>query len=361
MSRRIHRGHLVASICLLGIFALTIAYLYGGILGSSITQRPSHVTVELQRTGGLFEGSSVTYRGVRVGSVDTMRTAGDHVAASITLEPSARVPADSRAAVRSLSPAGEQYLDFQPGADRGPWLEDGATVAASRTSTPTSVATALRAVDDLMSQVDSKDLTTVLDELHAAFGDPDDLGRTVTSASSILDTLDERWPETLRTLRNGRTVLRTGVDETDQLEQLAASASSLTASLEDYDPELRRILDRSPAQIEEFRALTADVADQLPTLLDDADELTSLAAARDQHLRALLQTFPRGLSRLADAIAGGHLRVNMLVSPGEVCSYGVMAPSPRSTERRPVVPGRTCGAGFAGQQRGSAHVPAAER
>ena len=68
--------------------------------------------------------------------------------------------------------------------------------------------------------------------------------------------------------------------------------------------------------------------------------------------------FPRGLQQLSDAIEEGFLRVNMLVSPGEVCSYGVEQESPRSTERQPVVAGRECTADVSGQQRGSAHVPA---
>lgn len=361
MSRGVERRHVVASVSLLGLLLLTLAYLYGGILGGSLTQRSVHVTVELEQTGGLFEGSNVTYRGVSAGTVDAIRSDGSRVTASISLDPSARIPADSAARVRSLSPAGEQYLDFQPSGDRRPWLVDGDRVAVGRTSTPTSVATALGAVDDLMSQIDRDDLATVLDELHTAFADPDDLGSILTAGDSIVRTLDEKWPQTERVLENGRTVLRTGVDRTDQFTQLTGSLRSLTASLEDYDPQLRTILKRTPGQIDELRSFTAMLTAVLPDALRGADQLTAVVAARDQHVRELLKTFPRGLEQLADTIEGGHLRVNMLVSPGEVCSYGVTQSSPRSTERRPVVAGRTCTAEFDGQQRGSAHVPAAGR
>ncbi len=356
MRRRVHRKHLVAAVGLLGVFLATIAYLYGGILDGSLTKRQVHVAVELDETGGLFGGSGVTYRGVHVGKVESVKLDGSRIVAKVRLAPSAHVPADSEAVVRTLSPAGEQYLDFQPKKAQGPWLADGDTVQSVQT--PTSIATALESLDGLMSQVDEKDLATVLDELHLAFADSGDLDRILTSGTHIVTMLDESWPETLRTLENARTILRTGVESKDQFVELTSSLKSLTASLAKYDPKLRTIFDKTPQEIAEIRAITATFAEVLPDFLRTSDELTGTLADRDPHLRALLTDFPRGLQRLADSIEEGYLRVNMLVSPGEVCSYGVNQSSPRSTKREPVVPGRTCTANVSGQQRGSAHVPA---
>lgn len=356
MRRRVLKQHVVAAVGLLGVFLLTIAYLYGGILDGSLTKRPVHVAVELEETGGLFGGSGVTYRGVHVGKVESVKLDGSRIVAKVKLEPSAHVPADSEAAVRTLSPAGEQYLDFQPKKAEGPWLKNGDTVRSVQT--PTSIATALQSLDGLMSQIDDKDLATVLDELHVAFADTDDLDRILTSGTNIVGMLDDSWPETLRTLENARTILRTGVESKDQFVELTSSLKSLTASLEKYDPKLRTILDKTPQEVKEIRAITATFAEVLPGFLRTSEDLTGTLADRDPHLRALLTDFPRGLQRLADSIEEGFLRVNMLVSPGEVCSYGVNQSSPRSTEREPVVPGRTCTANVSGQQRGSAHVPA---
>lgn len=358
MRRRVHRKHLIAAIGLFVVFLTTVAYLYSSILDGSVTRRPVHVSVELEETGGLFGGSGVTYRGVHVGKVESIKLDEGRIVARVNLEPSAKVPAGSAAAVRTLSPAGEQYLDFQPTTSTGPWLENGDTVAAVRTATPTSIATALESIDSLMSQIDDQDLATVLDELHVAFEDPDDFDRVLTSGTNIIDLLDQSWPQTLRILENSRTVLRRGVASEDQFVELASSLQSLTASLEEYDPKLRTILDRTPKRVKEIRALTATMADVLPGFLSTADDLTETLADRDPHLRALLTDFPKGLQRLADSIEEGFLRVNMLVSPGEVCSYGVDQPSPRSTERQPLVHGRECTANVTGQQRGSAHVPA---
>jgi phospholipid/cholesterol/gamma-HCH transport system substrate-binding protein len=361
MRRQVPAKHLVSAFGLLAILLVTVTYLYGGILGESVTKRPLHVTVSMERTGGLYEGSGVSYRGVRVGAVDDIRISGDGVEVAVSIDPDTRIPRDSAAVVRTLSPAGEQFLDFQPAGDSGPYLRSGSRVAAAKTSTPTSVASALTAVDRLMSQVDAQDLRTVLDELHAAFAKPEDLGRIVDSGSSILTTLDELWPQTLRTLQNGRTVLHTGSDLRDEFRTFATSAKSLTAWLDDYDPRLRAILVETPAQVEQMRRLVSVLGLKLPAVLGDIVSITDLLADRDPHLRALLQTFPTGLKRLADTIKDGRLQTEMLVSSGEVCSYGADERPPKDPQRRPVQTGHSCTVDFDGGQRSSSHVPGAGR
>ena len=361
MKRKAPVQHLVAAFSLLAVLIVTVTYLYGGILGESVTQKPLHVTVAMDRTGGLYEGSGVSYRGVRVGAVDDIQVAGDGVEVTVSIDPGTRIPTDSAAVVRTLSPAGEQFLDFQPAGSSGPYLRSGSRVAAAKTATPTSVASALSAVDRLMSQVDAKDLRTVLDELHAAFAEPDDLGRIVDSSRSILTTLDELWPATLRALRNGRTVLRTGSDLGDEFREFAGSAKSLTAWLEAYDPKLRTILEETPGQVDDMRRLVSVFALELPGVLGQVASITDILAERDPHLRALLEAFPTGLKRLADTIKDGRLQTEMLVSPGEVCSYGTDERPAKEPGRRAVQPGHSCTTEFDGGQRSSSHVPEVAR
>jgi phospholipid/cholesterol/gamma-HCH transport system substrate-binding protein len=91
------------------------------------------------------------------------------------------------------------------------------------------------------------------------------------------------------------------------------------------------------------------------------DSITEILAARDPHLRELLKTFPTGLGRLADTVKDGRIQTEMLVSTGDVCSYGVKEESPKTDQRNPVVSGRSCTAAFTGGQRSSQHVPGSTR
>lgn len=346
-----------SAFALVAVLVLVSMHLYTSVLGGTVGQRQDRVEVELATTGGLFEGSGVTYRGVRIGKVDTVAVRGAGAVATLSLDPGAQVPSSTKAVVRSLSPAGEQFLDLQPEQHRGPWLDDGDRITASATTTPTTVAQTLSAVDDLMSDVDTTALRTTLSELQVAFENPDDLRRLVDSGSRIVETLDRRWPETARLLLNGRTVLRTGVDKEDEFREFARSAESFSAWLADYDPTLRSNIEELPARVEDLRELTSLVALKLPRVLDEMIVFADMTIPREQHLRELLRVFPTGFDRFAEAVKGGRLQTNMLVSPGQVCSYGVADPSPKDGDRRPIDPDRSCPTSFDGQGRGSSNAP----
>lgn len=359
--KRLPLSLMAPAVALLAVFVLTTVYVYQSFLGGSIAQRPTTVTVELSETGGLFERSSVTYRGVRVGQVVEIRTTATGVEADLALDPGVEVPASSRAVVRNLSPAGEQFLDLQPESEGGQVFADGDTIALDRTETPTTIAESLQAIDTLMSQVEPADLQVTLDELSVAFADPDDLATVVDSGQKILETLDASWPETERIIANSGTVLRTGVELEPQLRTLAPTAVSLTQWLADYDPTLRAMLQETPARVTELRSFTSTVGQQLPPLLTTMGEFTDMTLPYRPHLWQLLSDLPEGFSQFASTINGGFLNSVMLVDTrpfaAAVCRY-VGDPVPTDPVQVAVDSSRRCAdASFPLQQRGSANAP----
>src|SRR5260364_65424 len=104
------------------VLVFAVAYVFAAVLDQPLTSRPVEVKVELAQTGGLFEGSAVTYRGIKVGKVRSIvPDAETGVVATFAVTSGTEIPKDSIAKVRSLSPVGEQYLDFQPKKDGGPF------------------------------------------------------------------------------------------------------------------------------------------------------------------------------------------------------------------------------------------------
>src|ERR1700709_2226853 len=61
------------------------------------------VTLELPATGGLYQFSNVTYRGVQIGKVTDVRPTREGATATLSLNTSPKIPADLRAAVLSVS------------------------------------------------------------------------------------------------------------------------------------------------------------------------------------------------------------------------------------------------------------------
>src|SRR6478735_5031449 len=72
------------------------------------------VTLELPASGGLYRFSNVTYRGFQIGKVTAVDPSIDGARATLSLQTSPRIPTDLQAQVRSISAAGEQYVDLRP-------------------------------------------------------------------------------------------------------------------------------------------------------------------------------------------------------------------------------------------------------
>ena len=340
------------------VFVVGIAYLFASVLDEPLTSRPDQVKVELTATGGLFEGSAVTYRGVKVGRVTRIVATATGAEATVSLASDARVPRGAHARVRSLSPVGEQYLDFQPSSAQGPYLDDGDRVSADSTDIPASLSSTVLAVGKVLDQIDAKQLHRLLVALSTGLGGAgDDLGNLLDQGQAVLADLDRAWPRTDRLLRNAGPVLDLPVSSASDLRSLARSARSLAAFLRDYDPELRATLRRTPDEIKRLRALVQDVADVLPGFLRTALPFTDEFVTHDPHLRALLQSYAPGLGSLVDVIRNGELRLELIPDLDARCRYDVARRDPRDPTRRQLQDDGHCSASFARLQRGAAHAP----
>jgi phospholipid/cholesterol/gamma-HCH transport system substrate-binding protein len=93
----------------LTLSAVGIVYIAGSYLGfvDRILGRGITVQATLPDSGGLFEGSEVTYRGVKIGEVATMEPTREGVLLDLALEDGTQLPVDSPMYVHNLSAVGE--------------------------------------------------------------------------------------------------------------------------------------------------------------------------------------------------------------------------------------------------------------
>lgn len=352
-----HKNLLSISGLVLALVACLV-YLSAEILATPITTRAQTVTVELERTGGLYEGSAVTYRGLRVGRVSEISLTPTGAEATLRITQPVDVPADTEARVRSLSPVGEQFLDLQPRSEGGPFLTTGARITGDAVDVPVSLASATGALDGLLEQVDADDVQTVLTELAAATeGTQADLESLLDSSSELVTALDDVWPETRRLLTNGRTTLRTLAESGPELRKLSRSAKLFAAFLRDFDPEFRDILDASPRQLATTQLLVRDLRRVLPGFLSSLYGLTDILAARTPHLGELLDTLSYGTSRFGSAFRDGYLHINLNIHGVEQCSYHVKELDPKTTKRRPLLRDGHCPMDGLVAKRGAQHAP----
>lgn len=332
---------------LLGVFAVLVvcvAYLFASVLDTPLTHRPPTLIVDLKETGGLYKGSSVTYRGVKVGKVTDIALADGGAEATVKLSTNLDIPTDTLVKVRSLSPIGEQYLDFQPNTDQGPFLANGAHIPATATEVPRTLSSTVVNINKVLNQIDPDHLHRVLVALATGLnGTGDDLGRMVDQGDAILTDLQTFWPQTQSLLRNGSVALDIGSDNAGNIQSMATSAKQFGEFLKSYDPELRKQLDAAPGQISTLSDLVTEVDQIAPGFLQTAGALTQIFAVRDGQFRALLQRYSSGLGTISDAIHDGQLNIKAYLQRDSRCSYGTPRKDPTSTHRTPMPLDKQCG------------------
>jgi phospholipid/cholesterol/gamma-HCH transport system substrate-binding protein len=349
---------LLSAVGVVLVFLFAVAYIFSAVLDQPLTSRPVSVTVDLVQSGGLFEGSNVTYRGVQVGKVTQIVPTDSGVAATIRITSGTKIPKDAMAKVRSLSPVGEQYLDFQPQSADGPYLESGDTISARSTDIPKSLSSTVVAVNKVLDQIDDKKLKSVLHDLSTGLaGTGDDLGRILDQGNQILATLDEVWPETDRVITNGGRVLGIVNDNATSLRTLATRSKEFASFLKSYAPEFGHVLQRTPGQLKQLHALVDEAEQVLPGFLSVGVSFDDMFLAYEPHLRTLLQEYSPGLRALMAVLHDGRLNVQIIPHRTRKCDYGTTRHLPWDPERHPFQTGGHCSASFPTLQRGAAHAP----
>ncbi len=146
---------------------------------------------------GLLPRNDVTMRGVVAGSVQQVDLASDGtVQVDMLLEPGVLVPKGTTAEIVRRSPIGELTLELHPG-NGGP-MADGATIGVADTTPPPDVSKTIEVFADVLHDVPSEDLNTLVTEVATAVrGRGEDLAKF----SEVAADLPERILEVKRELR----------------------------------------------------------------------------------------------------------------------------------------------------------------
>ncbi len=308
-----------------GIVYITASYLgfIDRVLGRGIT-----VHATLPTSGGLFEGSEVSYRGVKIGKVEAMNTSRDGVELVLALEEGTELPKDAPMYVHNLSAVGEQYLDFEPADDEGPYLEDGDEIAGTADALPTDEADLLVELNAFVKSVDQENLQVTVSELGQMFEDTggplqdllDEGGRFVDEAAAHTD-------ETIALLDDGGIVLQTQQENSENIASFSRDLRLLTQALADSDQDLRQVLQGTPGTAREVTALLEDLEPTLPVLLGNAISINQVAVSHLNGLEQLLVSYPRVIGAgPSGSTADGYGHVNLQFDQAPVCTSGYVSP-----------------------------------
>lgn len=325
------RGVKVRLIAFVALAAIGVVYVAGTYLGliDRLLGRGLHLHATLPDSGGLFVGSEVTYRGVKIGKVTAMEIDPAGLRADLSLQDGVRIPRDAAIHVHNLSAVGEQYLDIEPASGAGPFAREGDTLVGNAASLPVDEADLLVDLDAFVNSVDRDDLKTVINEAGTMFGGTAGaLEGLIDNGDVVLRAAVQNEDATFRLLDNGRVVLRTQQRNARALRGFSRDLADLSSTLKRRDPQLRDILEGGAASAREVTKLMKGLAPTLPIFLSDLVTLNQVVTVRLSALEQLLVTFPLVVSSGFTGTPGdGYGHINLQLDQSPACTEGYMPPS----------------------------------
>ncbi|MEV0032984.1 MCE family protein [Nocardia sp. NPDC050793] len=350
----------VANIGLVLVLILGSAYLGAQVLRFNPLPNTYLVTVELQTSGGLLANNDVTFRGTRVGRVREVRVADIGIAAVAEIQSSARIPVGGAVAVGRLSAAGEQYLDFRPDSDTGPYLGDGDVVAMSQTKAPVSVQSVLANVSGMIGGMNPQRLTAIVDELDKALaGGPDRLRNMISGISRAMAGLTDLLPQTRQLIENLEIIAETTSHAQPDLTTLTTGAGALFEQLTAADQEVRRFLDLAPGQLATLGGFVTETEDPVTNLVTNFVAITKSAKLRQPAIAALFPALREGAEAIGIPAHDGAFHTLVDPWPRPTCDYETIpvVPTLATTDSRVRLYNYCVTNNPALQVRGSANAP----
>lgn len=174
--------------------------------------------------------ADVRIAGIKVGSVSSVKLAGDHVRIGMKLDPGTKLGTLTRADIKIKTLLGQMYVSLTP--DGPGQLNPHQDIPLDRTTTPLIVTAAF---EDLATHVQAIDVTQLQDSFNVLAADfantPDTVSQTLRGLSRLSNTIASRNAELQQLLQHAQ-----GVSAT-----LASRNAQVTALINDGDTVLQLV------------------------------------------------------------------------------------------------------------------------
>lgn len=357
----------VAAFALIAVLVISYTGIHYANVGRYVGLSGYYVVhLDLANSGGIYPDADVTYRGVSVGRVGTMRLTGTGIEADLDISDSAPpIPARLHAAVADLSAVGEQYVDLRPDASAGPYLSAGSVIPERSTALPLPVTSLLTSVNGLATSLPLKSLRQLTDELATGFGGQGgNLADIITGNHALAGAFSKAEPSVKALISDSREVLATQIAETNALVAFSQNALLLSRSLADSDASIRELLTAGPQAAAQVADLLRETNPALGELIANLLTTSELTLTRGRALNELLSALPADVAIGSTVISdkGSQFGVALTFFNPLPCTKGYEGTEFRNgldTGPAPLNTGASCAlpASSGVDVRGSAHAP----
>ena len=313
-------------------FALLSLVMVGWAITNVVSIRPLERPYTLQGrfavTGGVGKNAEVTYLGVPVGTVTSVRRDTGSVVVKMDIDREVDIPMGSIANIQRKSAIGEPIVDFRPPPGHngdGPSMPRSSSdfvIPMEQTTVPLEFSELLRSASRLISSIPPDAVTTVLREAAIGLQGNEDALRSLGDASDELGTtLASRTATLDRLSQNNLALTKLLADKSGTITQTLTDLDLLARTLRDGKADTNRLLDEGPKFFAETATLVESVRPDLDCSLDVLGQLIDITSTDQKlrELRALLTIGPTAFGAFHDSLDieedGAWLRVGLVFSP----------------------------------------------
>jgi virulence factor Mce-like protein len=288
-----------------------------------------HYTAEFLQAASLRVGNPITVAGIPVGTISSVKLAGDHVEAGLRIRDNLVLGKESKAVIKVATILGSRYLAVEP---KGPGSLPNATFDLTRTEVPYDLQAALSDATTTFEQVDS-----------------DRFAQSLAVLGKQLDQMPALVPQAMANIDSLSSII---AQRRDQLGQLLKSTEQVTNTLHRQQANIGSLVNQSQDLLAQFVARRAvfhammqsltnltDILSkilvndrpQVDALINDTRDLTGIMAQHDDLFRNTLQVSPVMLREMANITGDGNA-VTFTSTAGAVIDSWMCAISGRAQQ-----------------------------
>ncbi len=266
--------------------------------------RGTSYDAEFTDASGLHKGNMVQIAGIRVGRVQSIDLAGDHVVVHFTTDPGVEFGDDTSASIEVLNLLGEKFLNLRP--DGSETFEAGGTIPLDRTDSSYDI---VEVFTDLSKTTENIKIPQLQDALNTV---ADTMDRTSDEASLTFEGLSRlsvaiasRDDEIQSLLQRAQSVSQLLDDRKGDVVQLIKDSDQILVELRARKEAIHGVLVGTASLARELGGLVDDNQAQIGPMLSSLHDVTQLLVDRQKQMRAAIHNLGPYTRILSNIIGTG--------------------------------------------------------
>jgi phospholipid/cholesterol/gamma-HCH transport system substrate-binding protein len=304
-------GLLVIAVLLVLAFNIQSIPLIGG---------GDHYRAAFSEAGGLLKGDDVRIAGVKVGKVERVDLAGDHVVVDFKVTEPAAFGTTTGASVRMKTLLGQKYLALEPGGSGQ--LKEGSEIPLDRTVSSYDIVNAFSDLATTTERIDTGQLAKSLTTLATEFKDsPQDVRAALDGLSRLSRTIASRDAELKRLLASANSVSGTVAQRNKAVESIIRNADLLLVELDKRREDIHTLFVNTSKMAQQITGLVRDNRAELKPALDQLTKVLAVLQKHEQDLGDTIAAMAPFTRLFANVLGNGRwfdTYIENLTTPAEL-------------------------------------------